>query len=84
MTRVLILDQFAGPTPYWLQQHPTPFEELVREVEADPKRFTIFFGQRPEVVEVTDDFRPTLCTTVYHADANGNAEAWRWHWDSSG
>lgn len=41
-------------------------------------------GQQPTVTEVGDDFRPRMATTVFAADADGNAHAWRYRWDSSG
>lgn len=79
--KVLIVDQFVGPSPYDLQRYPTPFDALCEQVIADYKPSSF---RKPEIREVTDDFVPEWCTTVIRANADGIAEAWRCHWDSSG
>lgn len=84
MKHVVILDQFVGPSPYQLQQEPMSFADLVSDVRAHPEDYTTTMGHRPEVKEVPDDYRPVLCTTVFAADEQGNAFAWRYNWDSSG
>lgn len=81
MIKVLIVDQFSGVSPYNLQQHPVPFEELIDQVINGPQYSSI---RKPEVREVPLDFKAEFLTTVLKADANGNAEVWTYNWDSSG
>jgi len=78
--RVLILDQFVGPTPYDLQQKPIRFADLIDvslRIDHRPWR-------KPEVKDVPEDYVPEMCTTVYIEGEDGNAVAWRYRWDSSG
>lgn len=81
--KILVVDQFAGPSPYWLQQnHPVKFDQLVEELLAQP--VPIYVQQRPELLEVDENYLPPYATTTFRADANGNAEVWRYRWDTSG
>lgn len=81
--KILLVDQFHGPSPYWLStQHPRlTFEVLVERVLAEPQAR---FGHRSEVLEVPDTFLPPWGTTTFRAGPNGEAQLWRYHWDSSG
>lgn len=83
MTKVLIVDQFSGISPYSLQQHPIKFDDLVTEILALPYNPRSFHF-KPEVCDVDDSFVPKMCTTVIRANADGYAEAWKYRWDSSG
>ena len=81
--QIAITHQFAGPSPYSLQQHPMPFSDLVALVEMGGLTFSYHRGR---IVETDDpdgvDLRMT--ETAYRADADGDAEAFRYRWDSSG
>ncbi len=78
--KVIILDQFTGPSPYALSIKPMKFTELAELYNG----LGASYGVTPRVCEVPDDYRPALCETVYAEDASGNAYAWRYNWDSSG
>lgn len=78
--KVLIVDQFSSITPYSLQEHHVPFDALAEQVIAEYKPSSF---RKPEIREVTDDFVPELCTTVIRANAEGVAECWKYHWDST-
>lgn len=83
--RILLLDQFSGITPYSLQQNPEQFDDLVRRVmsPAEAQSWTAF--TRPLLIDrADDDFYLPMGTTAIEADANGRAQVWRTHWDSSG
>lgn len=89
MMRVLITDQFFGPSPYDLQQCPVQFETLVADMlkedkERKEKFPNDYFTREAKVLDVADDFKPEWCTTIWRADGNGNAEVWKCKWDSSG
>lgn len=81
--RVLVMDQFVGPSPVDLQQHPLRFDELVREA-LDYNAELKHAWNKSKVLEVEDDYKPEWATTVYRADADGMAEVWKHRWDSSG
>ena len=73
MTRVLIVDQFGGPSPYSLQVHPVHFEDLIRDVVA------------AELADVPDDFTPRRGTMLIRAHpTSGLAEVWKSKIDSTG
>jgi hypothetical protein len=81
--KVLIVDQFSGPTPYQLQQNPMRFDELCEEMlAAEGMRY----GYKTEVREVRDVASMVVprCTTVWHADAQGMAAMLTCRWDTSG
>ena len=83
MTKVLVIDQFSGISPYKLQNSPPiPFDSLVSAVferhESTP------YYRKPEILEVNEDYNPPFATTVLRANADGNAEVWKYRWDSSG
>jgi hypothetical protein len=78
--KVLIVDQFSGVSPYYLQKNPMRFDELVTEIlESNARPW-----RQPRVEEVSNDFQPPMCTTVVRADKDGMAEVWKYRWDSSG
>lgn len=79
--RVLVVDQFCGVSPYWLQKSRVQFEDLVREALLEQ------WGapwRRPEVLEVAETWSPPWCTTAVVEGEGGVAVAWKWNWDSSG
>jgi hypothetical protein len=80
--RVLIVDQFAGISPYELSQQPMPFEDLIAHVERDEQAHPPFHPAR--VLEVDESFEPEWATTVFAADEHGRAFCWKYSWDSSG
>jgi hypothetical protein len=80
--KVIILDQFTGPSPYGLSITPMKFAELEERVTLG--EFNTQWGVRPRVTEVPEDYRPEMCETVYAENEDGNAYAWRYNWDSSG
>jgi hypothetical protein len=81
--RVLIVDQFAGISPYELSQQPMPFDDLIAQVERDEQAHPPFRPARVlEVDEAT--FQPEWCTTVFAADEAGRAFVLCSNWDSSG
>lgn len=78
--RVLILDQFTGPSPYELQARPRLFEDVVAEQMALAHPW-----KRPRLEDVDPEaFTLEMCTTVLRAREDGYAEVWRARWDSSG
>jgi hypothetical protein len=82
MTRVLIMDQFKGPSPYSLRERPMMFEAVVDWALAQE---TNGYWRKPEVTEVEENFIPPYATTVYRANpTTGVAEVWKYRWDSSG
>ncbi len=80
--RILVVDQFCGLSPYWLQQHPTNFEQLAKEVLSE--RVASIGRKTPQLLEVDESYSPPWCTTIFRADADGMAEVWKYRWDSSG
>ncbi len=78
MIRVLLVGQFSGISPYELQQHPIRFEALVAEALAEPSGY-----RKPQVLDVEEGYRPPFATTVLRAGADGQAEVWKYYWDSS-
>lgn len=92
MPKVLICDQFHGPLPYQLRANPIQFDALVEELDADyarrDKQSREMCGMpamyRHQVVEVAEDYKPRMATTVIAANAEGFAEVWKAKWDSSG
>ena len=80
MIRVLITDQFAGPTPYALQRSPMLFDQLCAEMLAqEPALFN-----PTRVLDVDEDFVPARCTSIWRADEHGYAVLWKYQWDTSG
>jgi hypothetical protein len=81
--KVLIVDQFSGPTPYQLQQNPMPFDELCAEMLAVE---SLRYGYKTEVREIGDPatMQVPRCTTVWHADEKGMAQVLCYRWDTSG
>lgn len=78
--KILLVDQFQGPSPYEVQQNPRTFEALCEQVlAAAPPGW-----RKPQVLEVSGSYIPPYCTTAWRADENGMAECWRYNWDSSG
>jgi hypothetical protein len=81
--RVLIVDQFSGPSPYELHLHPITFDDLIAKVQRDEAEHRPSHPSR--VVEVDEEtFSPQWCTTAFCADPDGWAITWRMNWDSSG
>lgn len=78
--KILLVDQFRGPSPYEISKHPCTFDGLCNEVLARGE--TDY--RRAKVLEVDESFIQPDCTTAWRADANGMAECWRYSWDSSG
>ncbi len=79
---VLVVDQCYPLSPYALQQHPVAFDQLLREVAAQEAEQP-YYGRRPQVLEVDDDYRPRWATSVFAADDQGMAILWRSQWDST-
>lgn len=82
MRKVIIIDQFTGPSPYQLQQQPMRFCELRERLSLG--QYAARYGVVPREVEVAANYRPALCETIYTEDASGNVAVWRYNWDSSG
>lgn len=89
MVKVLILDQFCGLSS---NRSTVPFKVLVdqafaqyaqRDAESRARCGLPAMGS-PKLKEVSDDFQPPMCTSVYRENAAGMAELWRYNWDSSG
>jgi len=80
--KVIILDQFTGPSPYTLSIEPMKFTELEEYLSLG--WFKAGYGVTPRVADVPDDYHPAVCETVYAENEDGNAYAWRYNWDSSG
>ena len=80
--KVIILDQFTGPSPYALSVHPMKFTDLEECLALG--QFPASYGVQPRLADVPEDYRPAMCETVYAEDEDGNAYAWRYNWDSSG
>lgn len=79
--KVLILDQFSGVTPYWLDEHRQSFDELcTMTVRSD---FYNGLGRKPLVKEVDATFRTSYGTTCLRAAVDGTAEVWQYRWDSN-
>ena len=88
MTKVLIVDQFCGLTPYYLQKNPTPFDTVVKDALQGHidflEKYPYSLTRAPELTEVEDTFYPEMCTTVIREGKDGLAEVWLYKWDSSG
>ena len=86
MFKILVVDQFSGLTPYWLQKNPTPFAELVSDENlAAMAAVTPKFGTKPHVLETDESWSPEMCQTSVRANPEtGLAEVWKCRWDSSG
>lgn len=83
MTKVLVVDQFCGLSPYQLQKSPpVPFDSLIAAMFEQHESRPWF--HKPQVLEVDDDYTPPFATTVLRANQDGNAEVWKYRWDSSG
>ena len=82
--KVLIVDQFSGVTPYYLQQNPTPFDDLCEELLEHEKKSPNRWN--PTRVEEVDGntFVPPRCTSVFAATDEGLAYLFKWNWDTSG
>ena len=82
MRKVIIIDQFTGPSPYQLQQTPMPYRELQERLELG--QYVARYGVKPREVEVPETYRPAMCETVYTEGPQGEVQVWRYNWDSSG
>lgn len=81
--KLLIVDQFSGVTPYWVQQQKISFDDLVRFCLS-----TNIGGYKlPEVREMSPtelaDWKPSRGSTVFCADEHGMAVVHRLRWDSN-
>ena len=73
MTRVLILDQGTGISPYSLHHDLVQFDDLIRETAG------------AELADVPDDLSPRYGTMLIRAHpTSGLAEVWKSNIDSSG
>lgn len=80
--KVLVVDQFSGFTPYWLQEHPTRFDDLCDlAVNHEPQTWVRHVAQ---ILDVEESYVPPFATITYRADAHGMAEVWKLRVDSSG
>lgn len=81
MFKIIVLDQFTGPNPYQLQQHPLDWKEFEGDVAAG--RYDGY--TKPLVIEhATENYEPPFATTTYREGKDGRVEAWKMRWDSSG
>lgn len=79
--KILLVDQFSGPSPYQVQQAgPISFETFCADALAAP----CSTWRKPKVLEVEESYDPPDCTTTWRADEAGNAVPWKCRWDSSG
>ena len=81
--KILVMDQFAGTSPYWLQENPILFEELCKAALENVKPT----DWRPsKILEVDENYKTQipLCTTAYRDRGDGYTECWCYNWDSSG
>jgi hypothetical protein len=81
--KVLIVDQFFGPSPFYVMQKRPTLDELVAISESMVMK-AVPLVRKPVVKDVPDDFSPDMCTTVYAADKDGIAFMWKYRWDSNG
>lgn len=77
--KILLVDQFSGLTPRWLQQHPTTFEALCKELVQMPPGW-----REAQVLDVEESYCPPMATSTFRAGADGMAEVWKCRWDTSG
>lgn len=71
-TRVLIVSQDQGISPYSLQAHPTPFDDLIRDTEG------------AELADVGPEWHIPLGRLYIRANPEtGLAEVWKMRLDSS-
>lgn len=76
---IIILDQFAGPTPYSLRQAPLDWTQFVADCErtiAEPGMF------KPRIVDKTYAIMHIGETAYYEVD--GKVAIWKTKWDTSG
>lgn len=73
--RVLIVDSGCEFSPYWLQQNgPIKFDDLITLVTAPENALKAFsFRRVPEVAEWSAFDHAPANTTVFAANADGNA-----------
>ena len=76
---IIILDQFAGPTPYSLRQEPLDWTQFVEDCELAIASTPSWF--KPRIVDETYEMR--MAETAYH-EVNGKVAIWKTKWDTSG
>jgi len=80
--KLLIVDQFDGPSPYQLQQQPMKFDDLVEMKLLQEKEHPNMF--RPtRLIDKPEGFTVPHCTTVWREGEDGNAVVFGLNWDSS-
>lgn len=83
---VVVLDQFAGPSPNALAREPMLWTEFLRAVDRgafDPIGVNYRRARRTTGAELVRDRQPEA-TTAYRCGANGFVEVVSMRWDSSG
>jgi hypothetical protein len=78
--KVLVVDQFVGPSPALIQSHPRKFDELVVEVLSTPP--SGFGFRKPELLDVDSSYDPPWATSTFIEGPDGNARAWKLRWNS--
>lgn len=78
---IIVLDQFAGPTPYSLRQEPIDWAQFVEDCElaiAEWKPGTPSWF-KPRIVDETYTMR--MAETAYH-EVDGKVAIWKTKWDT--
>lgn len=82
--RCLVVDQFSGITPYWLQQEKPTFEALCADVMKAVSEGRHLGFRTPTIEDLPLDYHPNWGETVLAEGEDGRAVIWKCKWDSSG
>lgn len=84
--KILIVDQFSGISPHFVQKNGWSFDALCEAALAPENARAVnpSMGVKAEVLDVEENYMPPFCTTTFREGADGKVEVWKYRWDSSG